>query len=1840
MNKIYKVIFNNGRYIAVSELARGNKKKTVSALIGVPLLIVSLLSPVYAQKYPLTADATANGENSIAAGTSAVADGENSIAIGENSSSNGKDNVVLGAKAKAQNMHADAPDGIFNSVVIGSEAYAGNPARNSESRGSYSVAIGSKSIVQSDYSVTIGAGANITGGSDYSIVIGGGIELDKRSVLQFSPDTILIGSGVQLSFSEKGVVVGNKGVIQASQNVAIGYASEDRVDDKLGTNFGGNYTPFTGENISYNTASDGVNSVVSFGNNQHTRRLINITAGADDTDAVNVAQLKTLAENKISFKANDSTNTTKVALGDTTNVDTNHTRLQFGILGQTGSSLSTTTENSNVYLKLDVEKLAGDLEKYQPAVPVAYTNAQGKKLIKHNNKFYDLDSVKGKVFVDGQWYNPQDLNPDGTKKNSANGTTIAEETDVSVNVINSDGTSTNPTAVGNVGSALGLTNMAPANGTKIDLADKSKYDEVRKVIAGDQFNNTGGIYSKTGSELYKAATLGDLQAVAGAGLVFKDGNSSEVHRPLGTELTIKGKDSANVDATSYSDQNLATKAENNSISIQMLKSPTFDKVTLNSQVTGTQPNANLMDTDASTIGYVNTKVAQTELKIKNHAGTETKINLASDDLQIKNGNNIATTIAKTGTNGTLTIALNQDLTSIKSIQGDGQKITLGTNGVDFGNQQLTNVASGEISGTSNQAVTGQQLNSLASQLGLTPDTAKTTFTTPTFTSITNGSGSNTNGATMTNKQPSSFKDAIDGLTTSINNGWAEIKKGLSFEDSTSQKITRQLGESLKIIAADDGQFKAQNLSIKADTTSNSIKIGLKEELTLKSQLDANNNNAPLSNLDKNLASTVGYVDAKVAAITGGLAQNLNVLNNGSDEKSLALNTAKLDMVNGENTTANVTKDQNNNLKIAFNLNSELKKITSIEGPQTGDAKLTFSTDAVTLNDKKLTGLTAGSIATGSKDAVTGGQIYSSLESVKNLLGNSFTLNNGSITAPTNIGKTGKNTIDEAIGSLKDTLDLGYYLNTMNGKSNKMALGSTFEFISATTPFMNNGIGAHYVGRNLATKINNNKVEIGLSDTPTFNKVTLGVDSSNPANNTTPGITMSATPDQGILNFAKDPANAQPADPSADNKVVLTGVKSDKNKPDSVATMADITGLQNGGLKVATGDNQTSTMKLGDTLKIVNGVNTTVSAITTDNGTHSYHIDVTGLPISYVDENNQPLVNVGGKYYAKADVTNGTVKANAQEIQPKSAQIQMPDGTLMSLKVESAIDKNNNLEGKQFTEALEAAAKDDKKKNAVATVKDLSEVNKIANKGWTLKTKADGGTVVNDTVANGEVINPENNTLTLVAGKDITLTQTQGEIKIETNNQAIVNSAVLPTKFVDDQGNQIYATKKPDGTVTYYDKPDGTGNEIAADKVSVGINSQNPLTLSGLKSAVTPDKAKATPEDFINNLVGSESDKQIKPNAIAADKAATTGDLKNMALAGMTFTATNAPDTQTKVETPTRVNIGGDVVINGGKNAKVTMSESGGKGNKMVKFTIDVNGMPMAYVNAAGETLAKVGEKFYVTLPNGELKMENGAPKEDTIAGMKLVTDQPMPLDNIGNGSLKKNSKQAVNGGQLNDLLGSDIVDAEGNPLVTVSAALKKAATEVKAGTNSPISVTKSADAQDGHAIYTVDYDQNYLHGKIRTKALELASTGGNAATITSGIGNDGVTEVSFSSAPGADGTATPVRLQGIAPGIADNDAATVGQLRDANKGIKRRIDRIEDDLGGVAATAAALASLPQSYIPGKSMVAIGTGVYRSKQAVALGVSRISDNGKIILKINASHDTTGNTTFGAGAGFLF
>ncbi|MDA3066028.1 MULTISPECIES: YadA family autotransporter adhesin, partial [unclassified Campylobacter] len=133
------------------------------------------------------------------------------------------------------------------------------------------------------------------------------------------------------------------------------------------------------------------------------------------------------------------------------------------------------------------------------------------------------------------------------------------------------------------------------------------------------------------------------------------------------------------------------------------------------------------------------------------------------------------------------------------------------------------------------------------------------------------------------------------------------------------------------------------------------------------------------------------------------------------------------------------------------------------------------------------------------------------------------------------------------------------------------------------------------------------------------------------------------------------------------------------------------------------------------------------------------------------------------------------------------------------------------------------------------------------------------------------------------------------------------------------------------------------------------------------------------------------------------------------------------------------------------------------------------------------------------------------------------------------------------------------------------------------------------------------------------------------------------------------------RIQGVAPGLVSKDSTDAingSQLYSAIEGVSAHIgnqinqtnqavNNLANQLGeakkeyrGGIASAIAIGNLPQSTIPGKGMLSVGTGYYKDQGSLSLGLSKMSDNGKWIFKSSLSYDTQENVGAGLSLGFHF
>ena len=103
-----------------------------------------------------------------------------------------------------------------------------------------------------------------------------------------------------------------------------------------------------------------------------------------------------------------------------------------------------------------------------------------------------------------------------------------------------------------------------------------------------------------------------------------------------------------------------------------------------------------------------------------------------------------------------------------------------------------------------------------------------------------------------------------------------------------------------------------------------------------------------------------------------------------------------------------------------------------------------------------------------------------------------------------------------------------------------------------------------------------------------------------------------------------------------------------------------------------------------------------------------------------------------------------------------------------------------------------------------------------------------------------------------------------------------------------------------------------------------------------------------------------------------------------------------------------------------------------------------------------------------------------------------------------------------------------------------------------------------------------------------------------------------------------------------------NHGARLANVENRVSGLENKVDRLDHDVkknrkradAGISAVAA-MANIPQVYLPGKSGVGVGVGYKHGQSAIAVGYSRSSDNGHHIIKLSAGVDTQKDVTVGAG-----
>ena len=112
-------------------------------------------------------------------------------------------------------------------------------------------------------------------------------------------------------------------------------------------------------------------------------------------------------------------------------------------------------------------------------------------------------------------------------------------------------------------------------------------------------------------------------------------------------------------------------------------------------------------------------------------------------------------------------------------------------------------------------------------------------------------------------------------------------------------------------------------------------------------------------------------------------------------------------------------------------------------------------------------------------------------------------------------------------------------------------------------------------------------------------------------------------------------------------------------------------------------------------------------------------------------------------------------------------------------------------------------------------------------------------------------------------------------------------------------------------------------------------------------------------------------------------------------------------------------------------------------------------------------------------------------------------------------------------------------------------------------------------------------------------------------------------------------------------GVVSTDTASGGQLNTLRNNLGGtinklgyKIDDVKDNTNAGISAAMAMSSIPQSFLPGRSLLGGGITAYNGESAVAIGLSTVSNSSQWVIKVNGTADTQGNAGGAIGAGFHF
>ena len=748
------------------------------------------------------------------------------------------------------------------------------------------------------------------------------------------------------------------------------------------------------------------------------------------------------------------------------------------------------------------------------------------------------------------------------------------------------------------------------------------------------------------------------------------------------------------------------------------------------------------------------------------------------------------------------------------------------------------------------------------------------------------------------------------------------------------------------------------------------------------------------------------------------------------------------------------------------------------------------------------------------------------------------------------------------------------------------------------------------------------------------------------------------------------------------------VKADGASTLEVQLAKDLKGLNSAEFKDATGD-VTKITPAGVTVNKADNLNPDGSAkepnktvSISNTGVNAGSNKVTNVADGEVNANSKDAVN-GSQLYSLGDTINKKIDGMGFNLTTNGTETPaLSDADKRIVSNETfAINQGKNIKVTQIANGYEIATADN------MTLGEKAENGQPGSDG-SLDVKGKDGSAVSINGKDGSIgLSGKDgaNPLTLKtvegpAGVDGTAKKPRldvnGEsvatlndgLKFTGNNESTVNKHKLNTlvKIKGEGVSEAESNTFKSATGNINVKADGASTlEVQLAKDLKGLNSAEFKDATGDVTKITPAGVAVNKADNLNpdgsakdpNKTVSISNTGVNAggnkvsNVKAGDVSETSKDAVNGSQLYNAVATTNlTPNATGKIDVPVEGAklVNATTVANAINNSgwNVTVNKDGGEaeGEQVQKVS---PGNTVTYIAGQNIKIKQAGMNFTISTTK-DLKAENVTAKTVNTTTINLGEgDNSTPITVVSG----KDAAPNVNGETPNRM------KFGGETIATLSDGLKFGANVgdvYGAKLNSQINV-KGADSNtnwsefDGGDNVMTNIDKS---GNVRVaikKNLKVESVTANKFTAgDTVIDSNGVTIKNGPSMTKNGIDAGNKQITNVAPGriAADStDAVNGSQLHEVKADVNNKINHLNGQVNKLgkrvnAGTASALAAsqLPQAYIPGKSMVSVAAGNYQGQNAVALGMSRISDNGKIIIRLAGTSDTQGKVGVAVGAGY--